>query len=69
MMVATLQINFLRGGITTNPESSKEELKRLLDSWSAQYNNIVPTVTLRDDEDFLVTKSENWTTMINKKNN
>ncbi len=67
MMVATLQINFLRGGITTNPESSKEELKSLLDSWSARYNSIVPTVTLRDDEDFLVTKSENWTTVINKK--
>lgn len=67
MMVATLQINFLRGTLTTNPESSKGELKNLLDSWSAQYNSIIPTVTLRDDEDFLVTKSENWTTVINKK--
>lgn len=67
MMVATLQVNFLRGTLTTNPESSKEELKKLLDSWSAQYNSIVPTVILRDDEDFLITKSENWTTVINKK--
>ena len=67
MMVGTLQVNFLRGTLTTAPESSKEQLKSLLDSWSARYNAIVPIVTLRDDEDFLVTKSENWTTVINKK--
>lgn len=67
MIVGTLQVNFLRGTLTTNPESLKGDLKKLLDSWSAQYNDIVPTETIRDDEDFLVTKSENWTTVINKK--
>lgn len=66
-MVGTLHVNFLRGTLTTNPESSRGELKSLLDSWSAQYENIVPVTILRDDEDLLVTKSEYGTTVINKK--
>ena len=66
-MLATIHVNFLRGTLTTNPESSKEELKSLLDSWSAQYNDIVPTEIIGDNEDFLVTKSENHTTVIDKK--
>ncbi len=41
-IVATINLNFARGKLTTNPESSKEELRSLIISWTHRFYKVCP---------------------------
>lgn len=41
-IVATINLNFVRGKLITNPESSKEELGSLINSWTERFYKVCP---------------------------